>query len=114
MKIFILTLFASLTFNVCLFAQVQDPDTIRNPIKQGDPAPQVIPRNAEYRRSLILVRKDELPMEIKKTLQDAQYKGWEKATFYRNETSTTYLVEIQDPNKTRLYRFSKDGKLLNE
>jgi hypothetical protein len=114
MKTFILTLFASLTFSTCLLGQVQDPDTIRNPIKQGDPAPQVIPKGAEYRRSLIVVRKEELPVGVKKALQGEQYKGWEKATFYRNETSTTYLVEIQDPNKTRLYRFTKDGKLLND
>lgn len=113
MKTVIIFLFASLAFSAS-FAQVQDPDTIRNPVKQGDPAPQVVPKHAEYRRSFIVVRKDDLPVGVKKSLQDDEYRGWEKATFYRNGTSTIYLVEIQEPNKTRLYRFTKNGKPLNE
>ncbi|WP_133259673.1 hypothetical protein [Pseudochryseolinea flava] len=109
----IIILFASLICSHEIFAQIQDADTVRNPIKQGDPAPQVLPK-ADYRRSLIVIKKQELPVGVKKSLQSDEFKGWEKATFYRNDASTIYLIEIQDPTKTRRYRFTKDGKLIDE
>ena len=109
----IIFLFVSLICCTSLMGQIQDPDTMRNPIKQGDPAPQVLPKN-DYRRSLIVIKKQELPVGVQKALQGEEFKGWEKATFFRNDASTIYLVEIQDPIKTRRYRFTKDGKLLDE
>jgi len=93
---------------------IPDPDTIRDPVKQGDPAVQVIPRQVQYEKNFVKIKPTEVPAEVKKRLQHTAYKGWEKATIYRNQSSTIYMVEFQEPNKTRIYKFDKHGQQLED
>src|SRR5262245_56073443 len=95
-------------------AQIADPDTLRDPVKQGDPDVRITPPQALYRKEMTVIKQAQLPAAVKKSLQGSEYKGWEKATIYRNASSTLYLVEIQEPAKTRVYRFDKNGKRLDD
>jgi hypothetical protein len=111
MKKLVLFLTASLFAGAsALYAQTPEPDTLRDPIKQGDPELRTLPPQAEYRKDMVIVKRNEIPAVLQKALRDPEYKGWEKATIYRNSSSTLYLVEIQEPAKTRVYRFDKNGK----
>src|SRR5690349_9179303 len=88
------------------FAQspVPDSDTIKNPIKQGDPAPQVIKPSASYQKTMVIVRQSEVPEPVRKRLEHSAYSGWQKkATIYRNQSSTVYLIEFKEKGKTRTY-----------
>lgn len=107
-------LLVSLSF---AFAQspVPDSDTITNPIKQGDPAPQVIKPSASYQKTMVTIRPSQLPEPVRKRLEHSAYEGWEKrATIYRNQSSSVYLIEFKEKGKIRTYRFDKNGQELEE
>jgi hypothetical protein len=106
---FFLALLATLTTAVAQ-SPLPDSDTLRNPVKQGDPEVRVIPPQADYRKNLVTIRQKDIPPQLRKTLGRPEYKGWEKGTLYRNKEATFYLLEIQEPIKTRVYRFDKYGK----
>jgi hypothetical protein len=114
------SLLVTIAFVIFLFSQlsaqspVPDPDTIRDPVKQGDPAPTVIPAQSQFRKNLIRIKPSELPEGVRKRLKHPAYKGWEKATISRNQSSTVYTVEFQEPNKTRIYQFDKYGQQLED
>ena len=112
MKRHIFLLLAIFTSLVAALAQspVPDADTLRNPVKQGDPEVRVIPPQADYRKNLVTIKQKDIPAPLRKTLGRPEYKGWEKGTLYRNKEATFYLLEIQEPIKTRVYRFDKYGK----
>lgn len=114
MKTIMIFLFASLMSLSAANAQTPDADTLRDPVKQGDPAVTITPPQAQYRKDMVVIKAAQLPASVKKTLELEEYKGWEKATIYRNPSSTFYLVEIQEPAKTRTYRFDKNGKRLDD
>src|SRR5690349_16136920 len=89
-------LLASLSF---AFAQspVPDNDTIKDPVKQGDPAPQVIKPSASYQKTMVVIKQSEIPEPVRKRLEHSAYEGWEKkATIYRNQSSTVYLIEFTE------------------
>jgi hypothetical protein len=93
---------------------VPDADTVKDPIKQGDPAPQIIQPRVSYKKTMVSIKPSQVPAPVKKRLAHSAYKGWEKATIYRNESSTLYLVEFQESGKTRTYRFDKNGQQLED
>lgn len=110
-----IVLFASLMVSLSAAnGQTPDADTLRDPVKEGDPEVRIIPPQAQYRKDMVVIKATQLPAPVKKTLELPEYKGWEKATIYRNPSSTFYLVEIQEPVKTRVYRFDKNGKRLDD
>ena len=91
---------------------VPDPDTMKNPIKQGDPAPQVIPPKTSYQKTMVIIKPSQVPAPVRKRLEHSAYKGWEKATIYRNESSSIYLIEFRETGRIRKYRFDKNGHQL--
>jgi hypothetical protein len=91
---------------------VPDPDTIKNPVKQGDPAPQVIPPKTSYKKTMVVIKPSQVPAPVRKKLEHSAYKGWEKATIYRNESSSEYLIEFRETGRVRKYRFNKNGQQL--
>jgi len=107
-------LLASLSF---AFAQspVPDNDTVKDPIKQGDPSPQIIKPSASYQKTMVVIKSSQVPEPVRKRLEHSAYTGWEKkATIYRNQSSTVYLIEFKEKGKVRTYRFDKNGQELEE
>lgn len=107
-------LLVSLSFT---FAQspVPDQDTIKNPVKQGDPAPQVIPPSSGYRKSMVAIKPSQVPEPVRKRLEHSAYEGWEKkATIYRNQSASIFLIEFKEKGKVRSYRFDRNGQELEE
>jgi hypothetical protein len=94
---------------------VPDPSPKKNPIKEGDPAPQIIipPKNG-YQKTMVVVKPSQVPVPVRKRLEHSAYKGWEKATIYRNESSSIYLIEFREPGRIRKYRFDKNGQQLEQ
>jgi hypothetical protein len=54
--------------------------------------------NNQVPKSYVLVTSDEIPATLKTTLQESEYYGWEKGSFYQNKGTNEYLVRIGDPN----------------
>ncbi len=99
------------------FAQspVPDSDTTKIQSKQGDPAPRIIKPSASYQKTMVIIKQSEVPEPVRKRLEHSAYEGWEKkATIYRNQSSSVYLIEFKEKGKIRTYRFDKNGQELDE
>lgn len=117
MNKFIVAFSAAAMFSVATaYAQAPAPraDSVRDPIKQGDPAPDNVPTQAAYTKDMVRVNSKDIPASLRKTLSEDTYKGWESANLYKEKSGNGYMLEFQDPLKTRLYRFDKNGKLVKE
>jgi hypothetical protein len=87
-----------------------EPDTLRDPVKQGDPAPEN-PPPVNYKADQVRIMSQDIPAPVRQSLEsNPQYDGWQKATIYKNRASSIYTIEFKDADKTRSYRFDKTGK----
>ena len=110
--IFVILFFASVTA-VSAQTDTPQPDTISDPVQQGDPAVRHIPPQADYVKEMGKILPEELPEPVRKTLEsDAQYQGWEKAQLFVNKANDLYAVQFKETDKTITYRFDKDGKMI--
>ena len=89
-------------------------DTTENPIKQDDPALRQSSKEIQQSilHDMVKISANELPAALKKTLEQADYKG-QNRTFYKNKKKKEYAVEIQHGEITSFYLFDKDGKPIN-
>jgi hypothetical protein len=109
-------LLAGVTMSLATLAQspVPDPDTLRTPTKQGDPAPDT-PPPTNYRADQQRVMAQDIPAPLRQTLEaDPRYQGWQKATIYKNRSGSIYTIEFKEADKSRFYRFDKTGKSIAE
>jgi hypothetical protein len=88
------------------------PDTLSDPVQEGDPAVRHIPPQAdEYVKAMNTITAEELPGPVRKTLEgNARYEGWEKAKAFVNKTNDEYVVQFKESDKTITYRFDSNGK----
>lgn len=93
---------------------VAEPDSTRDPIKQGDPAPDNVPSQTSYTKDMVRIKHQDIPVALRKTLSADTYRGWENANLYKDKAGSVYMLEFQDPLKTRLYKFDRNGKLIKE
>jgi hypothetical protein len=63
-----------------------------------------------YKKDMTVIQSSEVPSSLRTTLQGDQYKGWENGTIYRNGTNDMYMIEMHDGDKTKMFRFDKNGK----
>ena len=99
--------------SIQLFAQnpVPDPDTLQNPVKEGDPAVRALPPRMDYVDNRKRITPEEVPDAVRQSLESsAQYTDWQKAMIYHDRNKDEYLVEFTEKGKTTSYRFSKDGR----
>lgn len=90
---------------------VPDPDTLANPVQEGDPAVRNLPPGLDYVDDRQRITAAEVPDAVRQTLESsAQYTDWQKATIYRDKNKDEYLVEYKNRDKTTTYRFNKEGK----
>jgi hypothetical protein len=62
------------------------------------------------KKDMVRVDKDQVPDELKKTLADPMYAGWENSTIWRNKSNDEYSVTIISGTSSKTYRFDKNGK----
>lgn len=108
-----LSVLLSLVVSTTLCAQtpVPDPDTIPNPVKQGDPAIDQLPARLDYIENRRRIMPEELPDAVRHTLESsAQYEAWEKAPIFHDRNKDEYIVEFSEAGKTTTYRFNKEGR----
>jgi len=118
MKRLILLSLAFLLFPVALlYAQnpVPEPDTLKNPVQEGDPAVRTLPPRLDYVDDLKRITPAEVPEPVRQNLEsNAQYADWQKATIYHDRNKDEYLVEFSEAGKTTTYRFNKEGRKVVE
>ncbi len=113
MKTIASILFLLMTFTAARSqSPVPEPDTAKNQIRQIDPVPQNVPEK-NYSHDRIKITAEELPKEVKKTLQSsAEFAGWEKGRVYKTKDGKTFMVELDEANATRTFRFDQSGKMV--
>ena len=88
-----------------------DPDTVSSPVKQTDPEVDVMPREINYAGGMIRITPEQLPKAVKQTLETFTiYDGWQKSKTYKDQEGKLFLVEINEGDRTRIFRFDKNGK----
>ncbi len=97
------------------YAQESDLDTAKNPVRQGDPAVRQTPEQIRENelRDMVKISESEIPESMENALKGEDYKG-ESKTFYKSKDGESYAVEIKDGNITQTYRFTKQGKPIND
>lgn len=71
--------------------------------------------STNYQKDMVKIQATDVPSSLRTTLQDAQYKGWEKATLYRSKNNDMYVVEMKDASgKTMVHKFDASGKPIRE
>jgi hypothetical protein len=99
------------------FAQtpVPDPDTVSNPVQEGDPAVRHLPPRLDYVEDRQRITPEEVPEPVKETLESsAQYSDWQKAMIFFDKNKQEYVVEFKAAGATTTYRFNKEGKPILE
>lgn len=92
--------------------QAQDSTNVATP-----PAPtqdQTQQDQTNYKKDMTAIQSSEVPSSLRTTLQGNQYKGWESGKVYRNANSDMYMLEMQDGDKTKTFRFDKNGKAVKD
>jgi hypothetical protein len=116
-KLIIFTVGLMALGTVSLSAQnpVPDPDTLQNPVQEGDPAVRSLPPRLDYVEDRKRITVGELPAPVRQSLESsAQYTDWEKAALFHDSNKDEYLVEFTQAGKTTTYRFNKEGKPIVE
>lgn len=103
-----------LMFPACagLFAQIPapDPDTLSNPVQEGDPAVKQLPPRIDYVEDRQRITPEEVPAPVKETLESSsQYTDWQKAMIFFDKNKEEYVVEFKEKGTTTTYRFNKEG-----
>lgn len=90
-------------------------DTANNPVRQGDPAVRQSPEQIQENtlRDMKEISESEIPESMQNALKGEDYAG-ESKTFYKSKDGKSYAVEIKDGNITQTYRFTKQGKPIND
>ena len=80
------------------------------PQDQTNPQNQIEQDQQNFKKDMVTIQQADVPAALRTTLQGSQYKGWERGVIYRNQSSDMYMVEINDGNQRRMFRFDQNGK----
>ena len=89
-------------------------DTIRDERKQ---VPDTVPAPAKAQEQdvgsdWVLIQDDKIPDELRKSLLQEQYAGWETAGVFRHKETGEFTVEIKTAGGSKKYRFDNKGQPL--
>lgn len=99
----------------CAQTPVPDPDTLSNPVQEGDPAVRHLPPRMDYVEDRQRITPEEVPDPVQQTLESsAQYSNWQKADIFRDKNKEEYVIEFKEAGKTTAYRFDKQGRPIIE
>jgi hypothetical protein len=88
--------------------QAQTPT--QEPAKTENPSPAAKSDDADK----VQIKAEELPMAVKKTLEDQEYKGWLINSAYHDKKNGQYEVELKNGADTQKIRFSHEGQRLDD
>lgn len=91
---------------------VAEPDTLQNPVNQGDPELKQIPADMNYVDERVRITADQLPAAVRDSLKMLEPTGWEKSVVYRDKKENIFIVEVREGGEEKTYRFNKQGKKL--
>lgn len=85
-------------------------------VREGNPqiAEPQLEQSTNYTKDMVKIKAADVPKPVQQALQSTEYKGWENAAIYRSKSSDMYLVEMKDGDKTKTYRFDRNGKPIKE
>lgn len=90
---------------------IPDPDTVGNPIQQGDPALETLPPGLDYVDDKRRIKPEELPDPVRRTLEsNARYTKWKDAMIFHDRNKDEYILEFTEAGETTSHRFDKEGK----
>jgi hypothetical protein len=110
MKKLILITTGVVMFSVASFAQVDSTKrdkTQTQPTQQQPQSDQM--RNTDDFKGWTTVQSTDVPANLRTTLGDNKYKGWESGTIYRNQAGDAYALRTTGANP-QTYYFDKNGK----
>jgi hypothetical protein len=55
----------------------------------------------------------DIPMSLRTTLKDDQYKGWDSNGVYHNSTNNNYYIRTGSGQTTKAYMFDENGTFVN-
>jgi hypothetical protein len=93
-------------------ATVNAQDTTRRtdpqrPAQEEQPSPS----QDQYRSGeLVPLPIDQVPADLKKTLEAPEYKGWENASLYQNKSTKEYVLQMNEGDNRKVYRFDSKGQ----
>jgi hypothetical protein len=62
----------------------------------------------------VVIKSEELPEAVKKSLENQDYKGWIINAASYDKKEEKYLVELKNGADTKKVKFNKEGKALND
>ena len=65
-------------------------------------------------QDLIKITSEDLPAAVRSALHGSEYKGWETATIYRNSGSDMYVVEIEEVDRIKIFKFDANGNPIKD
>lgn len=69
----------------------------------------------DYKKDMTVMEKQEVPANLRSTLSEEQYKGWEeKSTIYKNRDNDSFIVEMKEGDQTKVHRFDQNGKRVKD
>lgn len=94
--------------------QHQTDSTIQNPVVPGLQSPRLRERMEFTENTSVPVLPNEIPPTLAKTLQQVEYRGWEKGKIFRHMATGEFKVEMIDDPYVRVFFFDKDGERIME
>jgi hypothetical protein len=90
---------------------VPQPDTVGNPVQQGDPAIETLPPGLDYVDDKKRIRAEELPDPVRQTLESGtRYSNWKDAMIFHDRNKDEYIIEFDEAGKSTIHRFNKEGE----
>ncbi|MEY4931554.1 MAG: hypothetical protein RI909_2278 [Bacteroidota bacterium] len=63
----------------------------------------------EQQDEKVKIKKEDLPVAVKKTLEGDAYKGWAIEEVFHNKTKDSYELSVKKGAEARTLKFNKDG-----
>lgn len=110
MKKLILITSCVVLFAATSFAQT---DTTKVQDKTKQSSDQIRSTDHQDMKGWTRVETANIPANLRTTLNDAQYKGWETGTLYTNEAGDMYTLKTTGATP-KMYYFDKNGKAVKK
>ncbi|MEJ1237192.1 hypothetical protein WBG78_03625 [Chryseolinea sp. T2] len=63
---------------------------------------------------MVEIKPEDIPQELKTTLKQSRYQGWEQGSLTRSSDGKVYELHMNKGKKMKVYRFDGQGKLVND
>ncbi len=68
---------------------------------------------SNYSRDMEVIQSTDVPSNLRTTLGEAEYSGWEEGKVYRNTSTNEYLIVIGDED-AKVFRFDANGQKIED